>query len=158
MADEQPIIPTDYWADYARDTQQYLNRPAFEGTPLTGDMMAQAAHNAYQKTMNTVPLELALSQGQFETGMGKQGRNPQTNPFNVGEFDSGTKMTFPNTTAGVQAYYDLMAKDYLRKKQMAELLQSFTNYRNQRYATDPNYEKKIGTQMDFITKFLNENK
>jgi len=161
MADQQPIIPTDYWADYAKDAQTYLNRPNFTGSPLTGPMLAQAAHNAFHTTGNTVPIELALAQGQYESHLGTDANTPKrpnkrTNPFNVGEFDSGTKMTFPTTEAGVQAYFNLVAKDYLRKKQMADLMKSFTNYQNNRYASDPDYEKKISTQADYITRFLDK--
>ena len=148
-----------YWADYAAKAQKYLNRPAFHGTPITGKMLADANLNAYNKYGRLTPLHLALAQGQFETKLGtnSSGRpNYRSNPYNVGEFDSGTKMKFGNTTEGLQAYFDLMAKDYLRKKTMWNLLDSFTNNRGNRYASDPEYETKIRGQVDYIKKFLGE--
>lgn len=143
-----------FFNDYARQAQQYLNRDTFKGTPLTGKMLADAAKEAYQQTGKVVPIDLALSQAQFESSMGREGRNPKTNPYNVGEFDEGTKQSFQDTDSGVKAYYKLMATDYLKNKTADQLMQNFTNYRGDRYASNKKYESDLRGQSDYIKKFL----
>ena len=140
--------------DYGQRAQRYLGRDVFKGTPLTGEMLAKAADQAYRKYGVMVPLELALAQAQFESGMGRKGRNPLTNPYNVGEYDAGTKMRFKDTSSGVNAYYDLMARDYLKKNTMDGLLKNFVNYQGNRYASNPDYEKNLSGQVGFIRNFL----
>lgn len=147
---EQPVD----WTQYASLAQNYLARAVFEGTPITGQMLSSGAQNAYDKYGVLVPLELALAQAQFETSMGRKGRNPATNPYNVGEYDEGTKLRFDDLVSGVNAYYDLMAKDYLKNQTLDQLLNNFVNYRGSRYASDPEYENKISQQIQFIRKFL----
>lgn len=142
----------DAWADYERTAESYLSRPVFAGSPLVGRMFSDAAKRTHAKTGVMVPVELALAQAQIESGMGRKGRNPKTNPFNVGEFDAGTKQTFGTTAEGVQAYFDLMAQDYLKKRDFTELLKNFVNERGNRYASNPQYEKMLQSQVQFIRK------
>ena len=149
------------WNTYAAQAQKYLNRPAFSGSPIDGSMMARGAQNAYYNYNRQVPLDLALAQGQFETKLGTaantSGRpNKKTNPWNVGEYDNGTMLKFPDTMAGVQAYYNLMAKKYLATRTPEQLYKNFVNTAGNRYASDSRYEKKIGDQATFISKFLNK--
>lgn len=140
--------------DYAIKAQQYLNRDVFVGTPITGEMLAKAARDTYAKTGKIVPLNLALAQAQFESAMGMKGRSPSTNPYNVGEFDEGTKMNFSTTQDGVSAYYDLMARDYLNDKSPDELLKNFVNKRGNRYASNKEYEKGLREQVAYIDRYL----
>jgi len=144
--------------DYGEKAQQYLNRDVFIGTPITGEMLAKAARDTYAKTGKIIPLNLALSQAQFESAMGMKGRSPQTNPYNVGEFDEGTKQTFETTQEGVSAYYDLMAKDYLNDKSPDDLLKNFVNKDGNRYASNKGYEKGLKEQMGYIDRYLGETK
>jgi flagellum-specific peptidoglycan hydrolase FlgJ len=141
---------------YQKHANKYLSRPTFEGTPLTGSMLADIAKDTLLKTGVLVPLELVLSQAQFETSMGRKGRNPITNPFNVGEYDEGTKLKFKTTREGVQAYFNLIAKNYLKGKTLDDLLTNFVNEQGNRYATDKAYEQKIKRQIDYIRKFLSK--
>lgn len=140
------------WADYERTAESYLSRPVFSGSPITGRILADAARSTYERLGVHVPIELALAQAQLESGMGRHGRNPETNPFNVGEFDAGTKQTFRTTAEGVQAYFDLIAKDYLRARAFSDLMKNFVNHRGQRYASNPRYEKLLRVQINFIRK------
>jgi flagellum-specific peptidoglycan hydrolase FlgJ len=144
----------DNWDTYGQQAQSYLNRPIFGGTPLKGSMFSTAAKNTYDKYKINIPIELALSQAQLESSMGRTGRNPTTNPFNVFEYDSGTKKKYNNIQDGVNAYFDLMARRYLNTKTLDELLTSFTNDQGKRYASDPNYEKKLSGQVKFIKKLF----
>jgi hypothetical protein len=146
------IAQSDKWQQYAKNANKYLSK--FKGTPLTGDILSKAAKTVYEKHGVEVPLELALSQGQFETIMGTHGRHPENNPFNVYEYDKGTAKTFKNTEEGVNAYYDLMARKYLKVKNLDELLVNFVNTEGKRYASDKDYEKKVGGQVKFIKDFI----
>lgn len=142
------------FTQYEQDAQKYLDRPVFEGTPLSGKILADAARNTYITTGKFVPIDLALSQAQMESHMGTRGRNPKTNPYNVGEFDSGTKNRFKNTQDGVNAYYNLMANDYLSKSTPDDLMYSFVNKNGNRYASNTDYEKLVGQQRQYINKYL----
>jgi hypothetical protein len=143
-----------FFDNYKNKAQSYLNRDTFSGTPITGEMLANAARDVFKKYGKIVPLEIALSQAQFESSMGRKGRSPKNNPYNVGEFDEGTKQTFKSTEDGVSAYYNLVAKDYLRDKNPQDLLNNFVNYRGDRYASNKDYEKKLKEQSEYITRFL----
>ena len=145
------------WNGYKDNVAAYLARPAFAGTPLTADMFANSARSVYESTGTYVPPDLALAQAQFESGMGRKGRNPRTNPFNVGEFDEGTKQRFNTTDEGVAAYYRLMANDYLKKRTRDDLLQNeFVNGAGNRYASNPNYEQLLRDQSQYILKFFGD--
>jgi hypothetical protein len=147
-------IPQPDWNDYATKAQTYLSRPVFQGTPLKGALLAQSAKRAYDETGTVVPLELALAQAQFESGMARKGRNPATNPYNVGEYDEGTKMKFKSIQDGIDAYYKVIAQDYMKDKDLTELMVSFTNKAGNRYASNPEYEKQLKEQIAYINKFL----
>jgi flagellum-specific peptidoglycan hydrolase FlgJ len=143
------------WDSYQYWTDDYLKRPEFVGTPITGKMLRNAAEQSYHKYGVYVPWDIALAQGQLETRFGTDasGRpNYRTNPFNVGEYDNGTKIIFPDTQSGVNAYYDLMARRYLKGKDRDKLLNNFVNDKGNRYASDPNYEKKLRGQINYINR------
>jgi len=146
--------PAPNWNAYAENAQTYLSRPVFKGTPLRGDLLAKSAQKAYEETGTEVPLELALAQAQFESGMARKGRNPTTNPYNVGEYDEGTKLKFKTIEEGIDAYYKTIARDYLKDKDLTELMVSFTNKAGNRYASNPEYEKQLKEQIAYINKFL----
>jgi len=145
------------WKVYADQAQSYLDRPAFGGTPLTGKMFANSASNTFARTGTHVPVDLALSQGQWESGMGRKGRSPANNPFNVGEFDDKTVRTYKSPQQGMQAYYDLIANKYLTGGQKVKDL-----YKNFAWAADPElryasrktYEKDVGNQAKYIREFI----
>lgn len=153
------------WKTYAADAQRYLDRPVaarnpakmFRGTPVTGDMLASAASNTYANTGTLVPLSLVLPQGHLESHFGTRTNSKARpeNPFNVGVFDDGVRRTFPTTRAGVQAYYDLMANDYLGSGRRPEdLLTSFANRDGNRYASDVNYEQNLRKQLGIVNKVI----
>ena len=140
------------WDAYAQVADAYLKRDVFIGTPIRGNMLTKAAKNTYNKYGITIPIELALSQAQIESSMGRTGRNPYTNPYNVYEYDSGTKKRYKNIQSGINAYYDLIARRYLAKNTVDNLLLNFVNDKGQRYASDPNYENKIRNQYEYIMR------
>ena len=144
------------FTDYEKRAAVYLSRPEFTGTPLNAKMMTLCARNTYDSTGTLVPVELALLQAQIETSMGRAGRSPENNPFNVGETSKGTTMWFNSTFEGTQAYYFLIAKNYLRCKTVEELLMNFSNCSGHRYAEEE-YEIKVSSEYIRIKNWINKN-
>jgi hypothetical protein len=132
--------------EYTKRANIYLSRPVFKGTPLKGEIMALCARNAYDSTGVLLPVELALAQAQHESGMGREGKSPKNNPFNIGEHDSGTVKWFNSTFDGTQAYYYYMCRNYLSCRSIDELFGNFVNCSGHRYASSITYEETIRNQ------------
>jgi hypothetical protein len=143
--------------EYSRRAELYLTQEEFAGTPLNGDILSLAARNAYDSTGVLLPLELALSQAQWESNMGRSGRSPERNPYNVGEYDNGTVLYFESTFDGVQAYYYLMCINYLSCRSLNELFINFINCEGNRYASKPSYERSIKYKYYHIQQWIDEN-
>jgi hypothetical protein len=142
--------------EYSKKADLYLNQNEFAGTPLNGDILSLAARNAYDSTGILLPLELALSQAQWESNMGRSGRSPERNPYNVGEYDTGTVLYFETTFDGVQAYYYLMCNNYLSCSSLNELFINFVNCDGNRYASKPTYERSIKYKYYHIQQWIDE--
>lgn len=143
--------------EYKLKADLYLSQPIFKGTPLNGEILSLAARNAYDSTGIILPLELALAQAQWESGMGRLGRSPKKNPYNIGEHDTGTVIYFKSTFDGVQAYYYIMCKEYLSCKSLNELFINYTNCYNYRYSSKLTYEDIIKYQYYYIQNWLKNN-
>lgn len=143
---------------YAQSAQSYINRPNWKGTNVNGQMFANGAKAAYDKTGVLVPWDLALAQAQMETGMGTKTRSAN-NIFNVGETDQGGHIPYKDPQESINAYYDLMARKYYGegKRSTNDLLNKFVNTDGQRYASNPNYEHMIRSQADYINKYVTKN-
>jgi len=155
-------IKSDVWVDsvfndYKKRGDLYLSRKIFKNTPLSGELLTLCARNTYDSTGILIPIELVLIQAQFESSMGLEGKSPKRNPFNVGEHDNGTTLWFDTTFDGVQAYYYLMANNYLRCKSVEELLVDFVNCNGRRYASRPEYENLLHTQYRMVKNWLDKN-
>jgi len=160
MKEALELAKTDVmFEEYSKRADIYLSRKIFNGTPLSGEILANGARSAYEEYGVLVPVELALSQAQHESSMGKKGLSARNNPFNVGEFDSGTHIRFNSTEEGVNAYFNLMARDYLKDKSVDDLLlkNGFVNCIGNRYASDENYESTIKDQMGFTKRWIDKN-
>ena len=155
------VVGSNKWRDsvfteYKDKANLYLSREEFKGTPIKGEMLALAAENAYDSTGILLPVELCLAQCQWESGMGLKGKSPTNNPFNIGEYDSGTVMWFDNTFSGVQAYFYFMTINYLPCSTIDELFKDFVNCGGHRYASGK-YEEHIPNQYYYITQWLEKN-
>lgn len=161
MSKHDLIVGSTKWKDsvfteYEEKANLYLSREEFEGTPIKGEILALAAENAFDSTGILLPVELCLAQCQWESGMGLKGKSPKNNPFNIGEYDSGTVMWFDNTFEGVQAYYYLMTTKYLSCSSIHELFENFVNCSGHRYASG-SYEEHVPNQYYFIVNWLEKN-
>lgn len=113
---------------------------------ITGEMMAKGAKSAFDRYKRYVAPELALSQLVLEGGIRNGNTNSRPirtkNPFNVGNVDTGANIFHNDVQTGIDAYYNLIAKNYLGKGRSAkDLLNNFVNKSGNRYATAPNYER-----------------
>lgn len=143
--------------DYQKRAEIYLSREMFKDSPMKPYMLTSAAKDAYLTTGVFVPIELALAQAQIESNMGRKGRSPMTNPFNIGEYDSYTanfSLSYKNTYDGIRAYYHFMSENYLKCKNVDDLLKQFTNCNHLRYASNKDYETKIGNQINYIRSYI----
>jgi hypothetical protein len=129
--------------DYEKRAKFYLSQKKFKKTPIKPYMLATCAKDAYLSTGVFLPVELALAQAEIESSMGTKGRSHVTNPFNIGEWDSATKLTYKTTYDGIKAYYTYMTSSYLRCKPIDILFKNFTNCSGHRYASSQTYEKTI---------------
>ena len=116
---------------------------------IDGNMLANGAYNALKIFGRYVPPELALAQLVLEGGLnGDINSKPirTNNPFNVGNVDSGGVKTFSSTQQAIDAYYKLIASNFIGKgKTINDLLTNFVSKSGKRYATAPNYENKIAS-------------
>lgn len=115
---------------------------------VTGEMMADAAERVFVKYGKYVPPELALAQLALEGGLvnNPNARPIKTkNPFNVGNTDNPPKDNYqPTFEAGVNLYYDLIARRYLVKgKTASDLVNDFRNDIGSHYATPVKYEEGL---------------
>ena len=163
-AENSDLFPEDINAwedsvfiDYKMRADLWLSRATFEGTPITGDILTLSARNAYDSTGILLPVELALAQAQLESSMGRAGKSPERNPYNVGEHDSGTVKWFKNTFEGTQSYFYYMCRHYLRCRNVDQLFVNFVNCSGHRYASSPTYEQNVRNQYYVIKRWLENN-
>lgn len=135
---------------YAEICQKFISANGPNPLGITGEMMAKGAKEAFMRYQRYVPPELALSQLVLEGGIrnGKLESRPirTKNPFNVGNTDSGANIEHGEVQSGINAYYNLVAKNYLGKGRTAkDLITNFVNKSGNRYASAPDYEKHLNT-------------
>lgn len=138
------------YKNYAKICQRFIDANQPNLLKITGDMMAKSAKQAFIKHNKYVPPELALAQLKAEGGISNG--NPQSrpirtnNPYNYKNTDKGGDYNMANVQVGIDAYYDLIARNYLgRGKTANDLVKDFTNHSGNRYAGAVNYEKVVNS-------------
>ena len=146
------------WSGELSTANDYLARPGRDGKPLfgtdlTGQHFVNAASNTLANTGIHVPVPFALSVGQLETSLGRRLKS-KNNTFNIGNFDDGRTRDFATPQAGVNAFSDLMANDYLKQHAGdvdALLNAGFRNHAGNNYASAADYAEKVRKQRAYIT-------
>ena len=133
---------------YAQICQKYIDSRQPNPLSITGEMMAKSAKMVFERYKRYVPAELALSQLVLEGGVGNGNMNSRPiktrNPFNVGNTDSGANVFYNDVQAGIDRYYDLMARRYLvGGKTATDLINNFVNKDGNRYASSSDYERGL---------------
>lgn len=143
------------FTEYQRRAVAYLSRPLFNGTPLTGEMLAHCAKLTWQRYGVVIPVELALAQAQLETRLGTGGRaGHRTNPYNIGEWDNATMLGFKTTEQGIMAYYELLASRYFTGGRTEEdLFIRFIDKEGYYYAT-AEYGQAVKSSFIYIREWI----
>ena len=92
-----------------------------------------------------ISLKFILAQAHLESHFGKCGLARRTNSiFNVGAYDNGQiKHQYEHPNESVEPYLQLLQENYLKDKTEEELLEQFTDYKGDRYASNKRYEKDL---------------
>lgn len=102
-----------------------------------------------------IPISFTLAQGEIESRFGTTGLAYRTNSvWNVGAFDDYTlndiQHKFDNPNDSVNPYLGLLVNNYLPSKSIEDLLENFVDINGNRYASDPHYETKLKSKLDYI--------
>jgi murein DD-endopeptidase MepM/ murein hydrolase activator NlpD len=144
------LTTTEGITAYAAICQRFIDVKKPNPLEITGEMMARGAKKAFERYQRFVPAELALAQLSAEGGIGNGDVNSRPirtrNPFNVGNTDDGSNISHNDVQSGIDAYYLLIAKDYIGKGKTAnDLVTNFVNKNDQRYASSTSYENVVST-------------
>lgn len=144
------IKTSEGYQKYADICQKFIDSRQPNPLNITGKMMADGAKQAFERYQKFVPAELALSQLVLEGGVGNKDVNSRPiktrNPFNVGNVDSGANVYNMDVQQGINAYYNLIAANYLGKGKSAnDLMTTFVNHEGERYASGQDYENQLNT-------------
>jgi flagellum-specific peptidoglycan hydrolase FlgJ len=153
------LATNEGYTQYANVCDKFISTKV-NSLNITGEMMAYAAQNAFNKYQSYIPPELALGQLIIEGGIGNKNLNSKPirtkNPFNIGNWDAGKTTIHKTVQDSINAYYNAIGRDYLSgKKSAISLLTNFTNYADNRYASDPNYENKLFSIVKNVNKIIN---
>jgi hypothetical protein len=134
----QPEYIIKYW-NYTFKADSILT--SYNST-ISGKILANAWKKTYLNYNVDVPLSLALSQLQLESSFGKSRiAIKHNNPYNI--VIRGKFANYNTLEEGIEEYYKLIATRYLSCKSIEQLLISFTNCSNHRYAESPTYEASL---------------
>jgi len=144
------LTKSEDFEKYSKICQKFIDTRKPNLLNITGDMMAKGAKQSYEKYQKFVPAELALAQLATEGGIGNNNPNSRPirtrNPFNVGNTDNGTDVSYGDVQSGINTYYNLIANRYIGKGKTAnDLTNNFVNHSGQRYADEPDYEKSVNS-------------
>lgn len=142
------LMTDEGYSKYSEICDKFIKTRQPNLLEINGNMMAGSAKRAFEKYHKYVPPELALAQLATEGGIGNSDPNSRPirtkNPFNVGNTDDGSNIDMGAVQEGINAYYNLIARNYLGKgKSAKDLVQDFVNHDGNHYATAGTYEKLV---------------
>jgi hypothetical protein len=150
---------TGIWDTYLTRAKIYLERERFVQTPITAEMLTDCAKEMVNIYNVFIPVEFALAQAQWESGLGTKGRSPKNNPWNLGEYSDKTVIKYSSTREGAMGYYKLIATRYLNqgKKTVHDLFKNnISDIGGYQYAGSDTYGYRIKKQYYYIINYINK--
>jgi hypothetical protein len=150
---------TGIWDTYLTRAKIYLERERFSNTPITAEMLTDCAKEIMNSYSVFIPVEFALAQAQWESGLGTKGRSPKNNPWNLGEYSDKTVIKYSSTREGAMGYYKLIAIRYLNhgKKTVHDLFKNnISDIGGYQYAGSDTYGYRIKKQYYYIINYINK--
>lgn len=149
--------------NYKKIATNYINRRN-PNAGITGDMISKGAIMAWEKYKKYIPPELSLGQLAAEGGLSKDSKDIPiftNNPYNIGNTDEAVKLKkykyFPTKQDGVNAYFKLIATNYLVKGKTAnDLINNFVNKNGHAYASGGEYEKLVASVAREVKKISDQ--
>ena len=149
---EAEVTYWDYKASLVNEVQDYITSVA-PNSNLRGYAIVEECEKY------DVDICFVLAQGEIESHFGTKGIASKLNcVFNVGIYDNKTseqiesKYRFDCPNESISPYLNLLNERYLVNKVEADLMKKFVDVSGKRYATDPDYEKKIQAKYDLIVE------
>ena len=125
-----------------------MNRVLAYKNKSTNDILFNIENVVYLCYKYDFDLTLLVSMMQGESHFGTSNRSIKTGSvFSIGQYDNKTVVTYKNQDECFEPYIKIMQRDYLDNgnKSVGSILADgkFVNHMGKRYASDPQYEKKI---------------
>lgn len=137
------------------DDKYYINsKKVLENykSKITAEDLYSVAVEVENSTGILVPYELAIAQAILETSLGNAGvGKTRNNPYSINSKRGYVR--YKTIKEGIRAYYNIMARKYLKCRTQEQLLKNFVNCNNRRYASFVGYELKLRKQIMFIRRF-----
>lgn len=163
MPKHEDQIGYDTATEYIRELQVQYNGVKANLVDITQHYIDSVAPNSGLRALILVencekygiPISFTLAQGEIESHFGTTGLAFRTNSvWNVGAFDnfnySDIQHKFDNPNDSVSPYLELLLNNYLPSKTVEDLLENFVDINGNRYASDPHYETKLKSKLDYI--------
>ena len=104
-----------------------------------------------------IDIAMVLAQGELESGMGTRGRARKTQSvWGVGAWDNAShskSVSYKNYSESLKSYITLIEDRYMPADGThVDLLDGFVGRKGERYASDPDYERKLLNRYNYITK------